>query len=264
MSQIGHEQNDEAGFELFSKVQPNWQNVKIWEAWGKYAQSQFTDIDGSVPKESLPSKQKEKIKIPLNNNEYPILVDEDLSSLATFSDLQAIIRSFLTTHYQISTGNAKASVPWTSLAECPGNYIDLPKGYKFWEPSCMTKEETRCLLDHWYNQKNNINAKVTFRFKSSLHPVANKGKESNPQQGTRGNEILSNDEHSANVRSQPGPSKPAARQQTVAFQELTTRPGPSKLMPNLVLAPSISGQQSVGVEEVDKDSPWHASITHKS
>ncbi|EGO02469.1 hypothetical protein SERLA73DRAFT_150211 [Serpula lacrymans var. lacrymans S7.3] len=171
-----HEQNDEAGFELFSKVQPNWQNVKIWEAWGKYAQSQFTDIDGSVPKESLPSKQKEKIKIPLNNNEYPILVDEDLSSLATFSDLQAIIRSFLTTHYQISTGNAKASVPWTSLAECPGNYIDLPKGYKFWEPSCMTKEETRCLLDHWYNQKNNINAKVTFRFKSSLHPVANKGK----------------------------------------------------------------------------------------
>ncbi|EGO30225.1 hypothetical protein SERLADRAFT_404497 [Serpula lacrymans var. lacrymans S7.9] len=34
-----HEQNDKAVFELFSKVQPNWQNVKIWEAWGKYGQS---------------------------------------------------------------------------------------------------------------------------------------------------------------------------------------------------------------------------------
>ncbi|EGO28371.1 hypothetical protein SERLADRAFT_405938 [Serpula lacrymans var. lacrymans S7.9] len=32
-----HEQNDKATFELFSKVQPNWQNIKIWEAWGKYA-----------------------------------------------------------------------------------------------------------------------------------------------------------------------------------------------------------------------------------
>ncbi|EGO04385.1 hypothetical protein SERLA73DRAFT_148917 [Serpula lacrymans var. lacrymans S7.3] len=87
-------------------------------------QSQFADIDGSVPKESLPSKEKEKIKLPLDNNEYPILVDEDLSSLATFSDLQAIIRSFLMTYYQISTGNTKASVPWTSLAEHPGNYIN--------------------------------------------------------------------------------------------------------------------------------------------
>ncbi|EGO30216.1 hypothetical protein SERLADRAFT_404492 [Serpula lacrymans var. lacrymans S7.9] len=48
-----HEQNNEAEFELISKAQPNWQNVKIWEAWGKYVQ---TDIDGSVPKESLPSK----------------------------------------------------------------------------------------------------------------------------------------------------------------------------------------------------------------
>ncbi|EGO04663.1 hypothetical protein SERLA73DRAFT_149080 [Serpula lacrymans var. lacrymans S7.3] len=134
-----HEQNDKAGFELFSKVQPNWKNVKIWEAWEKYAQSQFSDIDGSVPKESLPSKQKEKIKLPLDDNGYPILVDEDLSSPATFSDLQAIIRSLLMTHYQISTGNAKASVPWTSLAERPGNYIDLskgyiPPGYRFREP----------------------------------------------------------------------------------------------------------------------------------
>ncbi|EGO05139.1 hypothetical protein SERLA73DRAFT_149370 [Serpula lacrymans var. lacrymans S7.3] len=76
-----HEQNDEAGFELFSKVQPNWQHIKIWEAWGKYTQ---TDIDGSVPKESLPSKQKEKIKLPLDDNGYPILVDENPSSLATF------------------------------------------------------------------------------------------------------------------------------------------------------------------------------------
>ncbi|EGO29021.1 hypothetical protein SERLADRAFT_433031 [Serpula lacrymans var. lacrymans S7.9] len=46
-------------------------------------------------------------------------------------------------------------------------------------------------------------------------------------------EILSNDEHGADIQNQPGPSKPAAR------------------------------QQSVGVEEVDKDSPRHASITHK-
>ncbi|EGO03237.1 hypothetical protein SERLA73DRAFT_69139 [Serpula lacrymans var. lacrymans S7.3] len=123
-----HEQNDEAGFELFNKVQPNWQNVKIWEAWGKYAQSQFADIDGSVPKESLSSKQKEKIKLSLDNNGYPILVYQDLSSPATFSDLQVIIRSFLMTHYQISNGNAKASVPWTSLAERQGDYIDLSKG----------------------------------------------------------------------------------------------------------------------------------------
>ncbi|EGO04712.1 hypothetical protein SERLA73DRAFT_149116 [Serpula lacrymans var. lacrymans S7.3] len=111
-----------------------------------------------------------------------ILVDEDLFSPATFSDLQAILRSFLMTYYQISTGNPKTSVPWTSLVKCLGDYIDLskgyiPSGYKFQEPSHMTKEETRGLLDHWYNQQNNINAKVTFRFKSSLHPVANKGKD---------------------------------------------------------------------------------------
>ncbi|EGO30541.1 hypothetical protein SERLADRAFT_404668 [Serpula lacrymans var. lacrymans S7.9] len=112
-----HEQNDKAVFELFSKVQPNWQNVKIWEAW-----------DGSVPKESLPDKHKEKVKLPLNNNGYPILVDEDLSPPVTFSDLQATIRCFLTTYYQISTGNMKAS-----------GYI--PPGYKFWELSYMTKEE---------------------------------------------------------------------------------------------------------------------------
>ncbi|EGO00947.1 hypothetical protein SERLA73DRAFT_71913 [Serpula lacrymans var. lacrymans S7.3] len=77
-------------------------------------------------------------------------------------------------------------------------------------------------------------------------------------------EILSDDEHCADVQNQPWPSKPAARQQTVAFQGLTTRPGPFKPVLDPILAPSISGQQSVGVEKLDKDSPWHAFITHKS
>ncbi|EGO30638.1 hypothetical protein SERLADRAFT_432226 [Serpula lacrymans var. lacrymans S7.9] len=154
----------------------------------------------------------------------------------------------------------------------------------------MTKEETWDLLDHWYNQKNNINAKVIFRFKSTLHPVANKGKgkrkgkaamkrvlprvrmvapRSNStdeeQEEIKGpDKILSDDERGADVQNQPGPSEPAARQQTVAFQESTTRMGLGISLEGPGLAPSISGHQSVGVEEVDKDSPWHASITHKS
>ncbi|EGO30308.1 hypothetical protein SERLADRAFT_404539 [Serpula lacrymans var. lacrymans S7.9] len=112
-----------------------------------------SDVDGSVPKENLPSKQPKKIKLLFDNNGYPILADEDPPSLATFSDLRIIIRSFLTTHYQISTGNTKASIPWTSLAERPGYYIDLlkgyiPSGYKFQEPSRMAKEETQALSDH--------------------------------------------------------------------------------------------------------------------
>ncbi|EGO30668.1 hypothetical protein SERLADRAFT_404736 [Serpula lacrymans var. lacrymans S7.9] len=77
-------------------------------------------------------------------------------------------------------------------------------------------------------------------------------------------EILSDDEHGADIQNQPRPSKPGEKRQTIAFQESTTRPVPFKPMPNLILAPSISGQQSVGVKEVDKVSPRHASITHKS
>ncbi|EGO04805.1 hypothetical protein SERLA73DRAFT_149170 [Serpula lacrymans var. lacrymans S7.3] len=143
-------------------------------------------------------------------------------------------------------------------------------GYKFPKPSHMTKEETWDLLDHWYNQKNNINAKVIFRFKSTLHPVANKGKgkrkgkaamkrvlprvrmvapRSNStdeeQEEIKGpDKILSDDERGADVQNQPGPSEPAARQQTVAFQESTTRMGLGISLEGPGLAPSISGHQS--------------------
>ncbi|EGO18484.1 hypothetical protein SERLADRAFT_412201 [Serpula lacrymans var. lacrymans S7.9] len=164
-----HEQNDKAGFELFSKVQPNWQNIKIWEAWGKYAQ---TDIDGSVPKESLPSKQKEKIKLPLNDNGYPILVDEYLSSPATFSDLQAII----SLHLVANKGKGKEKAVMKRV---------LPKA-----------------------------GMVVPRSKST-------DKEQEEKEGF--DEIISDDEHGANVQN-----------------------------------------QLQGVEEVDKDSPRHASITYKS
>ncbi|EGO04300.1 hypothetical protein SERLA73DRAFT_68003 [Serpula lacrymans var. lacrymans S7.3] len=104
------------------------------------------------------------------------------------------------------------------------------------------------------------------RFLPKAGMVAPRSKSTNEKQDEieELDKIPSNDEHSADIQNQLGPSKPAARRQTVAFQESTTRPGPSKSMPNPILAPSISGQQSVGVEEVDKDSPRHTSITHKS
>ncbi|EGO05140.1 hypothetical protein SERLA73DRAFT_149371 [Serpula lacrymans var. lacrymans S7.3] len=72
--------------------------------------------------------------------------------------------------------------------------------------------------------------------------VAPKSKSTNEEQEEiEGlDEILSDDEHGADVQNQPGPSKPAASQQTVAFQESTTRPRPSKLMPDPILAPLSS------------------------
>jgi hypothetical protein len=77
--------------------------------------------------------------------------------------------SSLTFPTELASGQKKATVPWNSLLGEEDKYVEdeyLPEGFKFSEPSRVSKFECEARLKFWYNRQEDPKVKKTFEFHS--------------------------------------------------------------------------------------------------